>query len=147
MITTIIAATFAVALFLLLPLIVEIRNASRAFVIGRNKSIISAKPLSLEEQAKLKEYAILFGLDNNTVTDNRALLQMGELAAEYIGEEAVEKILMVSICGTIRTAFKVKLHVNSLIRATKLLGRQNTFTLLMSHLIGGDLDEEGTISI
>lgn len=151
MLTTIIVAAIAGMLFVILPFVVEIRNASEALVISRDKSINAAKPLTLEEMTKVKEYALLFGLDNNTVMDNRNLLTMGHLATEYIGEEAVQEIVSECIpVKPIQPAFKLVFkhaRINCMIKLTKLVDKQSTFTLLVSRLMGGSLDEEAALSI
>lgn len=147
MLTTIIVLALALMFLVVLPLTVEIRNASEALVISRDKSIIAAKPLTLTEMKKVKDYAVLFGLDNDTVTDNRILLTMGHLATECIGEEAVEEIVS---GGPIKPAFKLVFkhaRINCMIKLTKLVDKQSTFTLLVSRLMGGSLDEEAAISI
>lgn len=147
MFTTTIVVTIALMLFVILPFVVEIRNASEALVISRDKSIIAAKPLTLTEMKRVKEYAVLFGLDNETVTDSRILLAMGHLATECIGEDTVQEIVS---GGPIKPTFKLVFkhaRINFIIKLTQLVDKQSTFTLLVSRLMGGSLDEEAAFSI
>jgi hypothetical protein len=110
------------------------------------------KRLSLHEAEEVKRYAQIFGLDNESISDNEALLEMGRKMEEDLGKERVD-CLVELVRVHHGTSFVARPHkvnklfncmINSVIQVSKMIKRF-TVVMFMPHTIGGDKDGESNI--
>lgn len=88
------------------------------------------RPYTHEEVAKLKQYAVLFSIDNDTIEDTEELLRMGRKVEDVLGEESVDELVghIIEYENSI-TELVIEDHLNTshtvvrLVRKTKLLAK------------------------
>lgn len=104
------------------------------------------KDFSLSEVEELKKYAALFGLDNESISCNTKLLEMGRKVEHELGEQKVTE--MVELIGTTLTystssrSLKDVSHlVTNLVRNGRLI-RVHTVIQFVKNAMGGDRNED-----
>lgn len=51
------------------------------------------RPFTNEEVSKLKQYAVLFSIDNDTIVNTEELLRMGRKVEDCLGEQSVDELV------------------------------------------------------
>jgi hypothetical protein len=118
---------------------------------------VRTKQMSKYSPELVKKYATIFGLDNETITDVDALIEMGRKYEDFLGSEVIDDIVKQHhsfyssyTVVTVRQRVNARRHhVNQVIKEHSIINRITCLqhTIFTQLITGGNKDGESNSSL